>query len=257
METALTTNWTIARALTWKAWKESRGRFFAALLLCLGLVVYGVLTSPGYLSRHNAHFPDKPLAYSVYVWSGFFSYALQGLWILCAFVLALGGLARERANGVSLYSLGLPVRPQHLFLVRAAVASVEAIFLGMCSALLIPVLSSFVGESYPPLQAITFGLLMSLAGLVIIAFGLLLSEWLEGEFTAPVVGLCAITAIFLGYKAHSIPGRNLFDVMSGAENIDPATQLLRALPWTGLSLCLLLSLALLSAAIAILRFRDL
>jgi hypothetical protein len=108
------------------------------------LVIYAVFTGPGYLSRHNTHFPDKPLIHSVYVWSGLFHYALQGLWTLAAFVLALGGLAREKATGVGLFTLGLPVKRSHLFLIRAATAWVEAIVLGMTAALLIPTLSVFV-----------------------------------------------------------------------------------------------------------------
>ena len=148
---------------------------------------------PGYIARHNAHFPDKPLPYSVYVWSGFFHYALQGLWVLAAFVLTFGGLARETANGTALFTLGLPVRRSHLFLIRAAMAWAQSIVLGVGAALLIPLVSRFVGESYPLDQAVAFGALMSSAGLAILALGLLLSEIFEGEFTTPVVGLCAIT----------------------------------------------------------------
>src|ERR1700721_1888682 len=86
------TSMALWRALISKAWLESRWRFLAALMLVVVLVVYAVLTSPAYLSRHNAHFPDKPLFYSVYVWSGLFYYALQALWMLCALGLPLGGL---------------------------------------------------------------------------------------------------------------------------------------------------------------------
>ena len=205
---------TAGGAVLWKAWLESRGRFFAALVLLLSLVSYAVLTSPGFLARYNARFPDKPLLYSVYVWSGLFHYALQGLWVLVVFVVALGGLAREKATGVALYTLGLPVRRLHLFLIRATVAWAESIGLGLASALLIPVLSSAVGESYPLLQSLAFGAWMSVAGMAILAFGLLLSEVFEGEFTAPVVGLCTLTAVFLSYRAHILGGWNVFDVMS-------------------------------------------
>jgi ABC-type transport system involved in multi-copper enzyme maturation permease subunit len=244
--------------LVWKAWQESRGRFFSALVLLVSLVVYAVVTSPGFLVRYNAHFPDKPLIYSAYVWTGLFHYALQGLWVLAAFVVTMGGLRREKATGVALFTLGLPVTRLHLFIVRAAMAWAESIVLGLVSALLIPVLSSFVGESYPFVQALAFGALMSVAGLVILAFGLLLSELFEGEFTAPVVGLCTLTTIFLGYKAHTLRGWNVFDVMSATTCIDPATQLLtRTVPWLGLAICLLVSFGLLLGASVTIRARDL
>lgn len=266
MEIALTTDrykpeedfWPGRRALVWKAWHESRGRFFAALALLVALVIYAVLTSPAFLARYNARFPDKPLFYSVYVWSGLFHYALQGLWVLAVFVIALGGLAREKATGVALFTLGLPVRRLHLFLIRAAVAWAESIALGVTSALLVPILSMFAGESYPLIQALAFGTLMSTAGLVLLAFGLLLSEIFEGEFTAPVVGLCALTAVFLSYKAHALHGWNVFDVMSATASIDPTTQLLTgAVPWLGLVICLLISFGLLFTAGAVIRARDL
>ena len=146
----------------------------------------------------------------------------------CCLVVALGGLAREKATGVALFSLGLPVSRLRLFLSRAVVAWGESMVLGLTSAILIPLLSSLVGEAYPFSQALLFGVWMSVAGLVILAFGLLISELFEGEFTAPVVGLCTLTAIFLGYRSHTLRGWNVFDVMSATASIDPNTQLLSA-----------------------------
>jgi ABC-type transport system involved in multi-copper enzyme maturation permease subunit len=265
MEIALTTNPSIPQhvfangsiALLWKAWHESRGRFFCAMVLLASLVVYAVLTGPGFLARYNAHFPDKPMLYSAYVWTGLFHYALQGLWVLAAFVVALGGLAREKAAGVATFTLGLPVRRRRLFLIRASVAWAESLALGLVSAVLIPGLSSLVGESYPFLQALAFGVLMSAGGFVILAFGLLVSEIFEGEFTAPVVGLCALTTVFLSYRAHTLRGWNVFDVMSATASIDPKTQLLAApLPWPWLGICLLVSSGLLFVAITVVRARD-
>src|SRR5216683_1446430 len=182
MEIALTTNssnprrgfTSVGPAILWKAWQDSRGRFFSALVLLASLVVYAVVTSPGFLARYNTRFPDKPLIYSVYVWTGLFHYALQGLWVLAAFVVALGGLAREKATGAALFTQGLPVGRRRLFLIRASVAWAESIAFGLASAILIPVLSAFVGESYPFFQALAFGASMTAAGLVIVAFGLLL-----------------------------------------------------------------------------------
>jgi ABC-type transport system involved in multi-copper enzyme maturation permease subunit len=244
-------------SVLWKAWRESRACFFSALVLLTSLVVYAVLTSPGSLARYNTRFPDKPLVYSVYVWTGLFHYALQGLWVMAAFVVALGGLAREKATGVALFSLALPVSRLHLFLIRAAIAWAESIVLGLASALLIPALSLLVGETYPFPQALAFGVWMSAAGFVILAFGLLLSEIFEGEFTAPVVGLCTLTAIFLGYRAHTLRGWNVFDVMSATSSINPHTQLLTGtFHWLDLAICLLFSIVLLFTADAVVQARD-
>lgn len=245
------------RALAWRSWRESWARFAAAFVLLTALVIYGVVTAPGYIARHNAHFPDKVLPYSVYVWSGFFHYALQGLWVLGAFVLTFGGLARETGTGTALFTFGLPVRRLHLFLIRAGIAWAQSIALAVGAAVLIPLVSRFVGESYRLDQAMAFGALMSSAGLAILALGLLFSEIFEGEFTTPVVGLCAITTVFFSYKAHILPGWNVFDVMSAAASIDPETQLLHGtIPWAGLAGCLCVSALLMTCATVLVHRRD-
>ncbi len=265
MEIALTTNYPHPNrvfssgsiSVLWKAWRESRGRFFCALVLLASLVAYAVLTSPGFLDRYNTRFPDKTLLYSVYVWTGLHHYALEGLWVLCAFVVALGGLAREKTTGVILFTLGLPVGRLRLFLIRASVAWAEAIALGLASAILIPLFSVLVGESYPFRQALAFGASMTAAGVVVIAFGLLLSEVFEGEFTSPVIGLCTLSAIFLGYRSHTLRGWNVFDVMSATSSIDTKTQLITGtFHWLGLTVCLLISAILLLSTAAVIKARD-
>ena len=246
-----------ACSVLWRAWRESRARFFCAFVLLSSLVAYAVLTSPGFLARYNAHFPDKPLLYSVYVWTGLFHYALEGLWVLAALIVSLGGLAREKATGVALFTLALPISRLKLFLLRAAMAAAESTVLGLATALLIPTLSALVGEAYPYTQALTFGLWMSVAGFVILAFGLLISEIFEGGFTAPVVGLCALTSIFLAYRSHTLRGWNIFDVMSATASINPQTQLLTgAFRWFDLIACLVFSGLLLFTTGAVVKSRD-
>jgi putative exporter of polyketide antibiotics len=137
------------------------------------------------------------------------------------------------------------------------VACAEAVVLGLVSALLIPIVSFFAGESYPFDQALAFGALMSAAGLVIVALGLLLSEMFEGEFTAAATGLCALTTIFLSYKAGTLSGWNVFDVMSATSYVDQMTRLLNgSAPWLDLTVCLLVSIILLIAASVMIRARD-
>ena len=98
---------------------------------------------------------------------------------------------------------------------------------------------------------------MTAAGLVVIAFGLLLSEVFEGEFTSPVIGLCTLTAIFLAYRSHTLRGWNVFDVMSATASIDLNTQLLaRTFHWCGLTICLFISAILALTTAAVVMARD-
>jgi len=248
---------TTSAALLWKAWQESRSRFFSALALLGAIVVYAVITGPGDVARQRYFYPGRPYFYSTYIWGGLFHYSLQVLWIWAAFLIALGGLRREKTTGAASFSLGLPVTRISLFLSRAMLACTEAIALGVVSALLIPIVSFFVGESYPFAQALGFGALMGVGGLVIVSVGLLLSEMFEGEFTAAAVGLCALTTIVLSYKAETLSGWNVFDVMSATSYVDQTTRLLNgSAPWLGLAVCLLVSSALLVAAGLMIRALD-
>ena len=98
---------------------------------------------------------------------------------------------------------------------------------------------------------------MSAAGLVIVASGLLLSEIFEGEFTAAAVGLCVLATVFLSYKAKTRRGWNVFDVISATTCVDPITRLLKGnAPWSGLAICLLVSIGLLTIAGVTIRTRD-
>jgi len=243
-------------ALLWKAWRESRNRYFASLGVLVILVGYAVLSGPQFLEGIAINHPEEPLAYSGYIWVSLFDFYLQGFWIACAFVLGLGGIWRERATGVAAFTLSLPVTRKRLVLTRAAVAIVEAFLIALLPCLLIPLLSAMNGYRYPLAQSLTFGFLLAVGGLVFVCFSLLLSSLFEGEYTAFVLGICAMATAFFAFKARSIHRWSIFDLMSGARHIDPSTHLLKSLPWVGLSISLLISFLLLSTSIQITRSRN-
>ena len=244
------------RALLWKAWRESRSRYFASLGVLVILVGYTVLSGPLFLEGITINHPDEPLAYSGYIWVSLFNFYLQGLWIACAFVLGLGGLWRERSTGVATFTLSLPVSRKRLMLTRAAIAIVEAFVIALGPCLLIPLFSAMNGYRYPLAQSFTFGFLLAVGGLVFVCFSFLLSSLFDGEYTAFVLGICAIATSFFAFKARSIHRWSIFDLMSGARHVDPNTLLLNSLPWAGLGISLLISVLLLSASIQITRSRN-
>jgi ABC-2 type transport system permease protein len=246
-------NW---RALVWKAWRESRNRYFASLGLLLILVGYTVLSGPQFLEGIAINHPDEPLTYSGYIWVSLFDFYFQGFWIACAFILGLGGIWRERATGVAAFTLSLPVTRKRLVLTRAAVAIVEAFVIALLPCLLIPLFSAMNGYRYPLAQSFTFGFLLAVGGLVFVCFSFLLSTLFDGEYTAFVLGICAIATVFFAFKARSIHRWSIFDLMSGARHIDPNTHLLKSLPWAGLCISLLMSFLLLSTSIEITRSRN-
>jgi hypothetical protein len=63
--------------------------------------------------------------------------------------------------------------------------------------------------------------------------------------------------VVFSYKAHILPGWNVFDVMSATTCIDPETQLLHGtIPWAGLAGCVCVALLLLMCATFLIHRRD-
>ena len=245
------------QALVWKSWRESRMRFLGSLVLLSGLVIYCILTSSDFLSGYAIQHPDEPLTYSGYIWIALFDYFFQGLWIACAFVLGLGGLRREYATGEALYSLGLPVSRDRLLFVRGAVALAESISLALGPTMLIPVLSLIVGQSYSWQQAFGFALLLGIAGTVFLAIGIFLSTLFEGEFTAPIVGLCVVLMAFFAFKAKLLSRWSIFDVMNGARHINQQTHLLNGTaPWLGIGSSVAVAIILFGTSRWLIRSKD-
>jgi ABC-type transport system involved in multi-copper enzyme maturation permease subunit len=244
------------RPIAWKAWRESRNRFFASLGLLSVLVGYSVLSGPLFLEGMAINRPDEPLSYSGYIWVSLFDFYLQGFWIACAFILGLGGLWRERALGTSPFTLSLPVTRKDLVFIRAAVAIVEAFAIAVVPCLLMPLFSWATGNHYSLSQSIMFALLLAAGGLVFVGLSVLLSSIFEGEYTAFIIGMCAIATAFFLFKARSMHRWSIFDLMSGARHIDSATHLLTRVPWLGLTTSIFISIFLFSASVEITRSRD-
>ena len=243
-------------ALVLKAWYESRSRFLASLGLLLILVASSLLSGPQFLEGIAINHPEEPLSYSGYIWMSLFDFYLQGFWIACAFILGLGGLLRERAIGVSAFTLSLPINRGDLVRIRAAVAMAEAFLIGLIPCSLIPVFSWATGNQYSLSQSVTFAMFLTVGGLAFVSLSIFLSSLFEGEYTAFVFGICAIATAFFVFKARSIHRWSIFDVLSGARHIDPTTHLVTSVPWLGLTGSLLISTIGLVASIQIMRSRD-
>jgi hypothetical protein len=235
-----------------KAWLESRARFLCALIALCGLVATVVLVSRGFRSGYEARFPNDPLPYTKYIWLAVFTYYLQGTWIIAAVLLGLGGVVRE---GASSYTLALPVKRSQLIGSRCIVGIAESLIVATAPALLIPVLSPFVGQTYSWQQAILLSLLMDVAGAVFFGFGLLLSATFKGEFTAPVIALCAVGVYFVGIRARWLHAFSVLDVMSGDDYVNGVYSLV-GVPWVGVFCSLAVAALLFIASKEMIRLRD-
>jgi ABC-2 type transport system permease protein len=147
-----------------KAWLESRARFL--------LGVASVATASGY-AWYRHQFVYQGLARTTF--------------IMFCFVLAMGGLLRERAVGTAPFTLALPFGRVRHVVTRAAVGGLQVAALAAVPALLVTLLPSAVGHPYPPRQALHFTAFWLAGGWTLFAVAFLASCLLPGEYTPFVV----------------------------------------------------------------------
>lgn len=200
--------------LWYKAWRESRIRFWASALalggICATIVFFHHDVSSGMSD-------DGPLTFTTYIWRIAYKGYVRDLFVLIAIFLGLGGLTREQDHRTTGFTLALPVSRLSLLGTRAAVGFVQVVLLAAVPAILLPTLSALVGESYPTSQSWGFAILWATVGSLLHAIGILASVLFAGEFTAPVAACFGLIAYSL-LADMSGPGRyltDIHDVMSG------------------------------------------
>jgi hypothetical protein len=239
--------------LWYKMWRETRIRFAigaAALLWMCGAVVA--------LQRQVRDHADGPMTYSHYIWSAVYKANVQDLFILMVIVLGLGGILQEREQGTAGFTLSLPVGRWRLVATRAATGLVQAGILALLPALLIPLLSPLVGESFPLSRALQFSALWTGGGMLVFALAFFFSVVSTGAYSPAIATLAAL----LGYSAFvdlpwfkRYPALDLFEVMHGT--LLSTSQAEASLPWLSLGLYALMAFSLIFAAGAIVARSDL
>jgi ABC-2 type transport system permease protein len=224
--------------LWYKAWLESRARFLLSActvaLLCVAFVL---------LHREAAELADHSRSYVEYIWRIVYKGYLREIFVLLAVLLGVGGLMRERDHGTTTFTLALPVSRWRLVFIRAAVGVLEVLGLSVLPALILPSMSSLVGEVYPWSQAWQFGLLWSVSGAFFFAIGFLASIFFAGEYTAPVVAVIAMLGYSLAVELPQIErfAPDVHDLMSGVDMPyfrSDVYLLTGTLPWTALAVIL-------------------
>ena len=235
--------------LWYKMWRESWLRFAiaaAALLWMCGAVVA--------LQRQVRAHADAPMAYMHYIWSAVYKANVLDLFILMVIVLGLGGVLQEREQGTAGFTLSLPVGRWRLVASRAATGLAQVGILALLPALLIPLLSPLVGETFAFSRALQFSVLWTGGGMLVFALAFFFSVVLPGAYSpviASLAGLLAYSAVveLPWFKRH--PALDLFEIMHGSSRGEAS------LPWVSLGLYALMALSLVFAAGAIVARRDL
>jgi len=253
--------------LWYKTWLETRWRFFIgmALLLCsAGGVVFGYhrilklleqmppIDLGGELGRRVQEQIDLSRQYRGYVWSQGFRQNLAQMGTLFAILLGTGGLIPQASGGGALFTLSLPVSRRRLLAVRVGAGLAQWLVLALVPALMIPLWSPAVGESFALTSAIGHGICLFVVGTVFFSLAVLFST-IFGDAWRPLL-FTSLIATLQAIPEQIVPGLSRFSlagVMSG-EALFRAGQL----PWLGLLVSLALSAALLYVAARNLERHD-
>src|SRR5258708_10101746 len=175
--------------LWYKSWLDTRWRFVIgfALMTCAAFFVVATylrvkallpllptLDTGGLLGEKIREAVELQKTYRGFVWSQWFRQTPTQTGTLLAILLGSGGLLSQGSTG-QLFTLSLPVSRARLVGSRAATGLVEWLAIALVPALLIPPLSSSIGESYPVSAALVHGVCIFVGGAVLFSLALLLS----------------------------------------------------------------------------------
>src|SRR5277367_2782385 len=192
------------KMLFYKAWVETRVRFFASLAAATIVCVFN-MQQHAWLVKWWAQELRDPKGYHLawmalgihnygwYLWHYLYNNYLQQVWALFALLFAFGGLVREKSAGSVLFSLSLPVSRRRWLFTRLAMAFVESVALSLFAVVVVMIGSSVIHQSYSLTQILLHTALMVSAGVFLIAFGNLCYSLFPGDY------LCLlITLVLLG-----------------------------------------------------------
>lgn len=220
----------------YKTWLESRLRFFVTALVLVFVVSWAILNCDHAMARFDR---KPPITFTQYVWH-VYAGGFQAVWVASVLFLGLGGLVRERALGTAQYTLSMPVSRMQWMAVRATVGIVESAVLAAIPVVVIPLMASLVGRSYPVWEALKYSALLFAMGVVFFCAGLLYSSILPGELAAAAVGLVSLYFAFTAYDYlyRWFPYFSMSGLLSGADFVDRSSGFLDGWPWLATLICL-------------------
>jgi ABC-type transport system involved in multi-copper enzyme maturation permease subunit len=254
--------------LWYKAWLETRWRFLIGLALLLvgagGVVVEyptvnGLMplatslgTGDGIVGRAVQRAVEFQSTYPGYVWWNWFAQSLPHLWIFFAAIIGTGGLVAQAATGESLFTLSLPASRNELLATRATVGLGELLVLAFVPSLVVPSLSPAIGQSYAVGDTLIFGSCLFVAGSMFFSLAFLLSTVFE-DVWRPALITCGLAILVAGYESllPRFAPYGVFYAMTGEGYLTH-----RALPWSGLTIGVALSVLFLYGATLGVARRD-
>lgn len=232
--------------LWYKAWLETRSRFLIALVgcvvLCSRLVVIFLRNgSPNQLGQvlQAAH------------------ESLAVVWLLAVTLIMMGGLLREKAVGSSSFTLSLPVSRLRLMSVRICMGLMEAIVLAILPWIAILLTAKVAGKMHFISQASFHVLLLLGGGVLFLAVSFLISSFVEGEYTAPIVSFGAIIMLAYALSGDNFRPYSPWAFMLGSEYFRWRTaQMVGPVPWLHAGVFVAIAALLTIISIKVVQRRD-
>jgi ABC-2 type transport system permease protein len=248
------------------AFLDTRWRFLAGLVLLTVSAMFVALGYPnvaevakavpvaptgGRLGREIAEALALSRTYDGYVWSQWFRQNGSQLGSFFAIIIGTGGLLSQ-SSAARLFTLSLPVTRERLLGARAAAGLAQVLALSVVPALVITLVSPFVGERFPLLDTLVYALCLFAGCAVFFSVAFLLSTLFANVWAPAVLALCvgpvagAVDQITGGPTAFS-----LLAMMHGEPYFRGS-----GLPWPMLLVSAVLSAALIYAGVRLIARRD-
>ena len=242
----------------YKSWLDTRWRFLIAFVVLVCSAILTVLAYPKFLAllpvamrvnlggeigRRVTETIQFERDYRGYIWVQSFRQNLTQLGTLFAVLLGTGGLLPSGSKDTALFTMSLPASRNELLGTRAATGLIELGVLAFAPALVFPLLSPAVGQTFSAAGAITHGACLFITWAVFFSLALLLSTIVAGIWIPALVAICVaffLTAVDL--VAGGTGRYSIFAVMSGEHYFRTGT-----LPWVGLVMSAAASAAMLYA----------
>jgi ABC-2 type transport system permease protein len=237
--------------LWYKTWLETRSRFLISLCGILAICSYAVLHGNSQAASHSL---SNTWCYFVLQQAHM---RLAMLWPLAVCMLMMGGLLRESAVGASDFTLALPVSRARLMLARIGMGYLEAIALALLPWLAMFLLACSTGNANSLENAAFHLLLLTAGGSVFVAWALLISTLVSGEYTAPAVCLGVVLIVVITLGDPPLSAWSPWSLLTGDGYLNPRTGLRSApVPWLRLGITMLVAMVLTGASVKAVQARE-
>jgi ABC-2 type transport system permease protein len=169
----------------------------------------------------------------------------------------MGGLLREKAVGSSSFTLSLPVSRLRLMSVRMGMGLMQAIALSIVPWAAMLFTAKVAGKMHFISQAGFHVILLLCGGVLFLVASFLISSFVEGEYTAPIVSLGAIVMIAYSLSGEKLHPYSPWAFMLGSEYFHWRTsQFVGPIPWLHAGVLVAIAALLTIISIKVVQRRD-